>query len=60
MPSNSKPKDLAASTDVIKDHKSILVVLKATFRELDTLKTSLRRLKGAARKEATKQIRKLT
>ena len=59
MPGNSKPKDLSASTEDTEDHKSIVDDLKATFKEIEALKISMRKLKGSARKETAKQLKKL-
>jgi len=60
MPSKSKPKDLSASAEDTEDHKSIQNAYKATSKEIATLKASTRKLKGAAKRDITRQTRKLS
>jgi hypothetical protein len=60
MPSKSKPKDLCASAEDTEGHKSIQNACKATFKEIDALRTSMRKLKGGARRDIARQIKKLS
>lgn len=60
MPSKSKPKDLSASAEDTEDHKSIQNAYKATSKEIDALRTSMRKLKGGTRRDIARQIEKLS
>lgn len=60
MPSKSMPKDLSASADDTEDHESIQNAYKATSKVIALLKASSHNLKGAKRRDITRQINQLS